>query len=292
MSSGSTIVSTLLSIASIINSYIIVDYSYRYGWKKKRGDVVRAIFAKAEKPFKKTSERLEIIRGEVRLVKFFIYGGIFLFFLLIPHLEKGNVYHNYGVSLVLYGNVTFYLFFILFLIENVLQLTNLEAKIQSYWLYVLIKSLYPTILDLLFILEFYLFLGLSVYSISSPPSPPLSTYYLLQILYSIATIFVGFLLILIVLFAFFRPITEHIKLFVDLESVIFKDVRDSIEIRVWTGGSVYEGKVRGIGENLVIYSIDSQPRDHIIRIRWDSIQAFEVIVPKQEQTSMVKSYFM
>jgi len=61
---------------------------------------------------------------------------------------------------------------------------------------------------------------------------------------------------------------------------------------VWTGGSVYEGKVRGIGENLVIYSVDSQSKEHIIRIRWDSIQAFEVLVPKQEQNSMGKLYFM
>ena len=281
MSSGSTTISILLSIASIISSYITVNYSYRYGLRKKRGDIVKAIFARARKPFQKneTSSKkeipisLEVIRGEVRFAKFFMYFAIFSIFLLIPHLEK-DIYYAYGASLVLYGEVSFILFYILFLVGNTLQLTNLEAKIQSRWSYVLIKSLYPTILDLLFIFEFYLFLSLFVFSISAPPSPPLSTYYLLQILRNIAIISLAFLLIPIMLFAFFKPITEYIRLFVDLESVIFKDVRDSTEIRirVWAGGSVYEGKVRGIGENLVISS-----EDHEIHIRWDSIQAFEII---------------
>jgi len=292
MSLDSTIISVLLSIAGIINSYIIIDYSHRYGLKKKRGDIVKVIFARAEKPFKKgqTSERLEFIRGEVRVVKFFIYVLIFFIFLLIPHLEKGNIFYVYGMILGLYGMVASSLFFVLFIAGNVLKITNFDAKIQSYWSYVLIKSLYLTTLDLLFILEFYLFLGLYVYNISSPSSPKLSAYYLLQILYSIAITFAVYFLIQIIIFTIIKPITEDIRLFEDLESVIFKDVRDSIEIRVWAGGSVHEGKVRDIGEDLVIYSVDRQPRGHIIHIRWDSIQAFEVIVTKQ--SSMGKSYFM
>ena len=288
MSLDSTTISILLSVVSIISSYIIVGYSYRYGVRKKRSDIVKVIFAWAEKQFKNTSLSLRVIRFEVRLVKFFMYGAIWLIFLLIPHLEK-DIYYAYGESLVLYGIVTLYLFLVLLLVRNVLQITNLEAKIQSHKLYVLIKSLYPTILDLLFILEFYLLLGLAVYDVSSPPSPQLRGYYLLIILYPIATFIVAFLIIPMIYFIFFRPIAEDIRLFEDLDVVIFKDVRDSIEIRVWVGGSVYEGKVRGIGDNLVIYSIDSQSRVHIIRIRWDSIHAFEVIVPKQ--SSMGKSYF-
>jgi len=279
MSLDLDIISILLSVVSIINSYIIVDYSYRYGVRKKRGDIVKAIFARTEKQFKNTSVSLRVIRFEVRLVKFFMYGAIWLIFLLIPHLEK-DVYYAYGESLVLYGTVTLYLFLVLFLVGNVLKITNLEAKIQSHRLYILIKSLYPTVLDLLFILEFYLLLGLAVYDVSYPPSPQLRDYYLLVVLYPIVTFIIAFLIIPMAFFMFLRPITEDIRLFEDLDVVIFKDVRDRIEIRVWARGSVYEGKVRGIGENLVIYSIDSQSKEHIIRIRWDSIQAFEVIESK------------
>lgn len=186
--------------------------------------------------------------------------------------------------------MVFIFFFALFAFGNILKNRNFDAKIQSYWFYVLIKSLYLTTSDWLLMFLSYLFFGLVIYNIS----PKLNADYLLliQILKSIILYSWIFFLTPILIFILLRVIIEDIRPFEDLDSVFFKDVKDSIEIRVWIGGSVYEGKVREIGEDLVISSVDSQFRDHKIRIRWDSIQAFEVIMQKQEQSSMRKSYFI
>ena len=186
--------------------------------------------------------------------------------------------------------MVFIFFFALFAFGNILKNRNFDAKIQSYWFYVLIKSLYLTTSDWLLMFLSYLFFGLVIYNIS--PKPNADYLLLIQILKSIILYSWIFFLTPILIFILLRVIIEDIRPFEDLDSVFFKDVKDSIEIRVWIGGSVYEGKVREIGEDLVISSVDSQFRDHKIRIRWDSIQAFEVIMQKQEQSSMRKSYFI
>jgi len=281
MSSDSTIISIFSTITGIIKS------------KKKRHDIVKAVFANTKKPFEKSQASISLkhIKEDVMVMKIYIYLLISVIFLLIAHSEINSAFSVYNIYEIIskfsiyYGMTTFIFFLVLFATGNILKNSNFDAKIQSYWFYILIKSLYLTTSDWLFMFLSYLFFGLLIYNIS----PKLNTDYLLLIPIIKSIIFYSgiFFLTQISIFMFLKFVIEDIRPFEDLESVTFKDVRESIEIRVWAGGTAYEGRIRDIGEDLVISSAD-----HKIRIRWDSIQAFEVIVPKQKQSSMEKSYFM
>jgi len=297
MGSDLTIISIFSTIVGIINSYFVIKYSHYYTLKKKKDDIVKVILARARKPFDKKSKKdqkqtqysvsLKDIRQRVMFMKYTTYITISLIFSLIAYLNIGNNFNINTVYEVLfmflpdYAAITIMLFLILVGIGYALKKSNFDEKMRSYWPYIFVKSLYPTASDWFIAFLSYLLFGMFIYIISHK----LNIDYLLLILIFIVFYFVLFLIIPLSFFISFRFIAEDLKLFEDLDPIIFKDVRDSTEIRirVWTGGSVYEGKVRGIDENLVISSVD-----HEIHIRWDSIQAFEVIESKQ--SSMGKSY--
>jgi len=209
-------------------------------------------------------------------MKYTMYITISLIFSLIAYLNIGNNFNINTVYEVLfmflpdYAAITITLFLILVKAGYALKKSNFDEKMRSYRPYVFVKSLYPTASDWFIAFLSYLLFGMFIYIISHK----LNIDYLLSILIFIVFYFVLFLIIPLSFFISFRFIAEDLKLFEDLDPIIFKDVIDStvIRIRVWAGGSVYEGKVRGIDENLVISLADDE-----IQIRWDSIQAFEVI---------------
>ena len=289
MSLDSIIISILSTIVTIINSYAIIKYSHYYTLKKKRDEIVKVLFA--YKP-KELGKNLKSIREDATLLKFYIYIFISLIFLLIVYLMKidntftaYNTYEVISTFLLDYGIATFILFVILFVVGNVLKNTNFDARMQSHWLYVFIKSLYPTTSDWLFMFISYLLFGLLIYTISPKLNAYCAHYLLVQTLEQIVFYSGILFLVEILIFIVLRTVTEDIRLFEDLDSLVFKDVRESIKIRVWTKDSVYEGEIGEIGDDLVISSAG-----HTIRIPWDSIQTFEVIMPKQ--SSIDKLYFI
>jgi len=59
MSSDLTIISILLAIVGIINSYFVNKYSQYYTLKKKKDDIVKVIFAKAKNRLKKGPKKIK-----------------------------------------------------------------------------------------------------------------------------------------------------------------------------------------------------------------------------------------
>ena len=70
-------------------------------------------------------------------------------------------------------------------------------------------------------------------------------------------------------------ILEH--MFESIDSLIFWMNPDKPKIRVRVGSTVYEGEVKEIGRNLVIVSTDKQSNVIVSHIRWEKIDAVEVI---------------
>jgi len=93
-------------------------------------------------------------------------------------------------------------------------------------------------------------------------------------------------------FLWSKIIHSDIRMFENIESLIFNRATNKPKVRVWVGGTPIEGEVKEIKRDLVIVSVDQQSKEHEIHIRWEAIQAFEVIEPKQKQSSVVKLYFM
>ena len=285
MASGTTIISVLLAIATILNSYFLIIYSRYYEWKKRRDSLVEELFNYAKNHLN-SQITLKNIKEWALYTKIFTYIFISLSFSFYSFILKiSNILNAYNAPMVIpniiwYFSTAVFIFFLASFIVGIIQKnSNFTEKIKSFRLYVFIKSLYPTTSDWLFTFISYLFLNLLIYYIS----PKLSndhyySFYLPQlILTTIAYYFGIIILIEILIVSTLRAVTENIGTFEDFEFIIYKDARDHNIVRVWTDNTVYEGKIKEIGKYLVISLASSHEE---IPLQWDSIRKLEVIKSK------------
>jgi len=252
-----------------------------YNKKKNKRDIIRAILYKTKITFKNNeSGNLLQIRGDTEIFKlglrvlFFILAySILLILLSFRVLNKSP--SIFGIFLVIYA---FVYIIVLYIIFPMIRLIGLN-KGQSYWRYIFIKSSYPTTSDLRFDTISNLLFYFMIYNIFFKPNS-----------YSLLFFYLLVLFLFLVLLPFMAGLMEGIifpgeKEIRPLEYIIFND-RDkdkSVIIKVWTGSGIFEGEIENIKDELVISPLNGLPTDNDIHIRWESIQAFEVIEKQYER---------
>jgi len=282
----------VVPILTTIGSLVLFHYSQRYLLQKNRRDIVRAILAKSYVKFGgNRSKSVLQIKNFTEPIKFILQFAYFVYLLIktyyflqkiiIPSSAYAIAY--FVVILQDYAFIYFLNFLIFFNIYFILlyflDLKMKKAERRNILLYILFISLSSTTSDLrwgaIFYLSFYFYLYVTLLK--------LNINYLPLALVTLL-IFYGFILIPSLLNTFERLLLDFIthsfsdkRIFINLESLIFNKVEDKPKIRVQVGSTFYEGKVKEIDRDLVIISVDKQLKEHEIHIRWEAIQAFEVI---------------
>ena len=280
-------------VLTIIGSFVLFHYSQRYSLQKGMSDIIGVIIAKTKMEFRKGEIKNVLqIKEDVEFIKFLVQ---FIFFIIIfltkiyYFPQKINISSpTYAIAtfvgaLSSYASIYFLVFFVFFsvcfVILSFLDLKMKKARRRNYLLYILYISSYSTTSDLrwgsIFYLSFYSYFYVMLFKLNINSIP-----------FALDTFLIFYLFILMPI-AF--PILERLlysttnsfsykRILVNTESLIFNNASDKPKIRVQVGSTFYEGKVKKIDKNLVIVSIDKQQfKKHEIHIRWEAIQAFEVI---------------
>jgi len=291
----------IVPILTTIGSLVLFHYSQRYSLQKNRRDIISAILAKSYVKFSEgRSKSVLRIKNSVEPIKFTLQFAYFVYFLIKTYdfLQKINIPSSdyavaYFVLILQYYTFsylfTFFVFFGIFL--GILYFFEMKiVRAQYYLLHVFLISLYPTISDLrwggIFYLSFYLYLYITLFKLNINYLP-----FALVVL----LIFYIFIFVSNTYPAIGRLISSiksgsGKRILVNTESLIFNQAEDKPKIRVQVGSTLYEGKAKEIDRDLVIISVDKELKEHEIHIRWEAIQAFEVIEVKQN--SAEKLYFM
>lgn len=163
--------------------------------------------------------------------------------------------------------------FIFYIVFPIVWLITTNKK-RSYLQYTVIQSFRSlTISDLRYDIVFNSVIYITLYSIISG-----------QV--SLNNLLLDYLLFLIILLVpyptvFIAGLLFNRRFFDFLEYVIFNDaindIKGSVRIKVWTGSGIFEGEIKNIEDELVIFPLSAPPKDYEIHIRWESIQAFEAI---------------
>jgi len=291
-------------VLTIIGSFVLFHYSQRYSLQKGMSDIIGAIIAKTKMEFIKGEIKNVLqIKEDVEFIKFtlqFIYFIISFLTKIYYFPQKINISSStYAIAtfvgaLSSYAFIYFLVFLIFFnvcfIILSFLDLKMKKARRRNYLLYILYISSYSTTSDLrwgsIFYLSFYSYFYVTLFKLNINSIPfALDTFLIFYLFILIPSAFPMLERLLLDLIA-----DSDKRIFTNTESLIFNDASDRPKIRVQVGSTLYEGKVKKIDKNLVIVSVDKELKEHEIHIRWEAIQAFEVIELKQN--SMEKLYFM
>lgn len=291
----------IVPILTTIGSLVLFHYSQRYSLQKNKRDIISAILTESYVKFiEGRSKSVFQIKNFVEPIKFTLQFAYFVYFLIKTYdfLQKINIPSSdyavaYFVLILQYYTFSYlFIFFVFFgMFLGILYFFEMKrVRTRYYLLHVFLISLYPTISDLrwggIFYLSFYLYLYITLFKLNINYLP-----FALVVL----LIFYIFIFVSNTYPAIGRLISSiksgsDKRILVNTESLIFNQAEDKPKIRVQVGSTLYEGKVKEIDRDLVIISVDKELKEHEIHIRWEAIQAFEVIELKQNSTE--KLYFM
>jgi len=275
----------LAPVLTIIGSFVLFHYSQRYVLQKSRSDIITVIFAKTEMKIGKENKTTNLLQIK-KHAEFMNFTVQFIFFICFSIITLSTI-QTVNISHPIHALVRALLFYLLFYfivirivfgtISTLLSPREWKIeKIRHYLSFLFYISFYPIISNslwgIIFYLSFFSYLYVSLFKFSIN--------YLSFALISFLVTFIIFLMQYIPQFVelLLNKIRySDVRIFENVEPLVFNRIKNKPIIRVWVGGAVIEGEVKEIERDLVIIPIHKQLKEHEIHIRWGAIQAFEVI---------------
>ena len=284
MDSSSLISQIITPLLTITSSFVLFHYSQRYISQKNKSDIITSIFAKSKMQIgnNKTINLVQI-NQRAKFLNFLVHFIFFICFSIIT-LSIINTSNISSPTLAFAKALGIYLLFYFFIVRVGFGAISslsfpLEKKIEKtrqYLSFLFHISLYPSISNsiwgIIFYLSFFSYLYVLLFKFSINYLPCALIFFLVSF-----TLFLMQYIPEFVDFLWSKIIHSDIRMFENIESLIFNRTINKPRVRVWVGGTPIEGEAKEIDRDLVIISDDQQLKKHEIHIRWGAIQAFEII---------------